>query len=119
MIKATKLPEELIAGTSGASPSRSVSPRAEKRTLYGIDEIQYLRIAPWTSIGLHGHGDQWEVWVDTSRNTAYVCLIGEKHELVNNSEKEMIVMAIKGHIDYSYEDLAEIFHGLGFLLMII
>ncbi len=114
MIKAMELPEEFITGTSGASPSRLVGPKAEKRTLEGIDEIQYLYVAPWTSIKMHGHDNQWEVWARISHKTAYVCLIGEEHELVNNSGACMVIMAIKGHINYSYDDLAELFYRWGF-----
>ena len=112
-IKAMELPEGLVFGTSGASPSRLVGPKAEKRTLEGIDEIQYLYVAPWTSIKMHGHDNQWEVWVNIFRKTAYVCLIGEEHELVNNSGTCMVNMAIKGHLNYSYDDLAEFFYRLG------
>ena len=40
--------------------------------------------------------------------------MGEEHELVNNSGAMMILMAIKGHINYSYDDLAELFYDWGF-----
>lgn len=49
-----------------------------------------------------------------SHKTAYICLIGEEHELVNNSGACMVIMAIKGHINYSYDDLAELFYRWGF-----
>ena len=114
MIKAMELPEEFITGTAGASASRLVEPMVEKRTLEGIDEVQYLYVAPWTSIKMHGHDNQWEVWARISHKTAYVCLIGEEHELVNNSGACMVIMAIKGHINYSYDDLAELFYRWGF-----
>ena len=91
MIKTTKLPEDFIAETAGANSSRLVEPIVKKRTLEGIDEIQYLYVAPWTSIKMHGHDKQWEIWVRISHKTAYVCLIDEKHELVNNSSDCMII----------------------------
>lgn len=104
MIKTVKLPEKFIAGTAGASSSWLVGPMAEKCTLDGIDEIQHLYVAPWTSIKMHGHGNQWEVWVRITHKTAHVCLIGEEHELVNNSGACMTIMAIKGHVNYSYNE---------------
>ena len=114
MIKTIKLPEEFIAGTAEASFYRYEGPKVEKSTLEGIDEIQYLYVAPWTSIKMHGHDNQWEVWARISHKTAYVCLIGEEHELVNNSGSMMLLMAIKGHVNYSYDDLAEFFYKWGF-----
>lgn len=114
MIKAIELPEEFIAGTAEASSYRFGGPKVEKRTLEGIDEIQYLYVAPRTSIKMHGHDNQWEVWARISHKTAHICLIGEEHELVNNSGAMMILMAIKGHVNYSYDDLAELFYKWGF-----
>ena len=114
MVETTRLPEEFISGTAEASAYRFGGPMVEKRTLEGIDEIQYLYVAPRTSIKMHGHDNQWEVWARISHKTAHVCLIGEEHELVNNSGAMMILMAIKGHINYSYDDLAELFYKWGF-----
>lgn len=114
MIKTIELPEEFIAGTAEASFYRYGGPKVEKSTLEGIDEIQYLDVAPWTSIKMHGHDNQWEVWVRISHKTAHICLIGEEHELVNNSGSMMLLMAIKGHVNYSYYDLAELFYKWGF-----
>ena len=116
MIKTTQLPEEFITGTKETRQpfGNYFGPEVEKRTLEGIDEIQHLYVAPWTSIKMHGHDNQWEVWVRISSKTAHVCLMGEEHELVNNSGAMMILMAIKGHINYSYDDLAELFYDWGF-----
>ncbi len=115
MIKTTKLSEDFITRTSGGvNFARLVEPMVEKRTIEGIDEIQYLYVSPWTSIKMHGHDGQWEVWLRPSHKTANVCLKDEEHELVNNSGVMMILMAIKGHIDYSYDDLAELFYRWGF-----
>lgn len=112
MIETSKLPEELV---SGIGKIRSpFGPKVVKRTLEGIDEIQHLYVSPWTSIKKHGHNNQWEIWVRISHKTAYVCLKGEEHELVNNSGAMMVLMAIKGHIDYSYDDLAGLLHDWGF-----
>ncbi len=114
MIKTIELPEEFIAGTAEESAYRYGGPGVNKTTLEGIDEIQYLYVSPWTSIKMHGHDNQWEVWVNISRKTAHVCLIGEEHELINHREERMVVMAVKGHINYSYVDLAAFFYDLGF-----
>jgi hypothetical protein len=114
MIEKTRLPEKIISGTAEASTYRFGGPMVEKSTLEGIDEIQYLYVAPRTSINMHGHNNQWEVWARISHKTAHVCLIGEEHELVNNSDANMILMAIKGHINYSYHDIAELFYKWGF-----
>ncbi len=114
MIETIRLPEEFIAGTAEESSYRFGGPVVEKCTLEGIDEIQYLYVAPRTSIKMHGHDKQWEVWARISHKTAHVCLIGEEHELVNNSGAMMLLMAIKGHVAYSYDDLAELFYKWGF-----
>lgn len=112
MLETTKLPENLVSGIG--SIRYPFGPKVEKRTLEGIDEIQYLCITPWTSIKMHGHDNQWEVWVCLSHRTAHVCLKGEEHELVNSSGDTIVLMAIKGHIDYSYDDLAGLLCDWGF-----
>lgn len=104
MIEKTKLPTEIVEGNF-----------VEKQTLKGIDEIQHLHVAPHSSIKLHDHDNQWEVWILFSPvKRAYICLKGETHEFVNNSKEEQHAMAIKGHLDYSYEDLTDIFQNLNF-----
>ena len=105
MIKTTTLPEEFVTG---------VSPLVEKLTIEGIDEIQQLNVHPWTTINMHGHDNQWEVWVWPLEKKAYVCLKGEKHRLVNQTDSMLIIIAIKGHKDYTFDDLAEIFFHWGY-----
>lgn len=114
MIKATNIPEELVSGTGKNDNGRLWKPMAKTRTLEGIDEIQHLYVAPLTSIKMHGHDKQWEVWLDIAQKNAYVCLIDETHELVNNSAAMRILMAIKGHINYPYDDLAGLLYSWGF-----
>lgn len=109
MIKATELPENIVSATRLSGKAC-----VEKRTLRGIDEIQYLRVSPFTSINRHTHDNQWEVWIRVSEQQAFVCLKGEEHELVNNSASSMVIMAIKGHEDYTYDDLAGVLSDLGF-----
>ena len=109
MIEATRVPDDYIAGTRETSLCWAEGPMVEKRILEGIDQIEHLYVAPWTSIKMHRHDNQWEVWVRLSHKTAHICLVGEEHELVNNSGSMMILMAIKGHINYSYDDLAGLF----------
>ena len=116
MIETTQLSEKLITTTREIRQPFGYfgGPKVEKRILEGIDEIQYLYVTPWTNIKMHGHDNQWEVWVSFSHKTAHVCLKGEEHELVNNSGTVMILMAIKGHTDYSYKDLSGLFQCWGF-----
>lgn len=79
MIETTRLPEEFIAGIG--ETRYPFGPKVEKQPLLeGIDEIQYLYVSPWTSIKMHGHDNQWEVWARLSHKTAHVCLKGEEHE---------------------------------------
>ena len=111
MIKTTQLSKELIEGGEKLHPFEA---EVRKRTLEGVDEIQHLYVTPWTSIKKHGHDGQWEIWIRISHKVAYVCLKGEEHELINNSGSMMILMAIKGHINYSYDDLADFLRGWGF-----
>lgn len=108
MIQSTRLPKELM------KKNRGVGPVVEKTTIEGVDEIQHLYVEPWTSIVKHGHDDQWEVWVFLPIKKAFVCLKGEEHELVNHSGTCKVLMAIKGHKDYSFEDLAGVFKKWGF-----
>ena len=115
MIKTTKLPNELIAKVKGTSGPKHKT-EVRKCTLEGIDEIQYLHIAPYTAIKRHGHNKQWEVWVRLSYKTAHICLIDEEHELINNSSKAMDIVAIKGNINYLYKDLEGFFTKLGFFV---
>ncbi len=105
MINETILSKELIDGF-----------QVRKCTLDGIDEIQHLHVPPKTTIKLHGHeGKQWEIWIILSPiPKAYVCLKGEEHELVNNSNSDVVIMAIKGHLDYSYDELGELLYTIGF-----
>lgn len=104
MLKPTELPRELIEGDV-----------ARKLTIEGIDEIQALYVAPKTSIKLHGHdNNQWEVWLRLSHKTAYVCLKGEEHQLVNTSGAMVLLMAVKGHNDYSFAELSQFFRSFGF-----
>lgn len=115
MVETIELSEEIIAGTSETGYYRFGRPIVLKTTLEGIDEIQYLHVGPRTSIKKHGHDNQWEVWVSIFHKTAYVCLKGEEHELVNNTDnKVMHIMAIKGHFYYSYDDLEVFFVDMGF-----
>lgn len=103
MLKATILPEDVIEGRG-----------AWKITLEGIDEIQYLNVAPKSTIKVHKHDEQWEIWVRLQKKEAYVCLKGEEHGLVNTSESTIVLMAIKGHHDYSWEDLRDVLNNWGF-----
>lgn len=112
MIKTENLSKELIIELN--EPREQMEHKVEKKTLEGIDEIQYLKVAPKTAIKTHGHKDQWEVWVWTSEKKVYVCPKNERHTCVNNSDASIILMAVKGHIDYSYEELEGVFSDLGF-----
>lgn len=78
-----------------------------KNTLSVKAEIQGLRVEPHTSIKLHDHDNQWEVYLWNNR--AYVCLKGEEHKLVNESGETKYITAIKGTEDYSLDDLGEFF----------
>ncbi len=112
MVKIAQLSDELISGIGkGHYP---LKPKVEKSTLEGIDEIQYLNISPWACIKMHGHDNQWEIWVRLLCKKAYVCLKGEEHELVNNCGANETILAIKGHGDYPYEDISSFLRNLGF-----
>lgn len=104
MIKSTEISKELIEGLG-----------VRKSTLNKIDEIQFLFVEPKTTIKLHGHNGQWEIWlVLFPIPEAYVCLKKEEHKLVNNSDSNVVIMAIKGSDDYSYDELAELLYKFGF-----
>lgn len=113
MVKTVRLSKEFITrlGHKGPHPYGSA---VEKRSIEGIDEIQYLDVTPWTAIKKHGHDNQWEVWIWLSHKIAYVCLKDEEHELINNSGIPIQIMAIKGHLDYSYDDLWYLLNAWGF-----
>jgi len=110
MLETTKLPEEFITGIGKSH----YGPRVEKCVIEGIDEIQYLDITPKTAIKKHTHDNQWEIWIRLLDCSAYVCMKGEEHELINNTSMLMVIMAIKGHSDYDYHYLASILYAWGF-----
>lgn len=104
MVEKTRIPAEFVEGGE-----------VEKQVLTGIDEIQSMKVPPKTTITRHDHEDnQWEVWASIKNRFAYICLKGEEHELVNKSDKPLMIMAIKGHNDLTYEEFAEIFGSWGF-----
>jgi len=111
MIEPVYLPNELVSGTAQAY--QIGRPSVQKITLEDIDEVQFLSVTPWTSINKHGHSNQWEVWVNLELKTAHVCLKGEEHELVNNSGTLRKFIAVKGHKDYTFDDLAVFFYNCG------
>lgn len=104
MINEMKLSKDFVTGGE-----------VRKSTLSVKAEIQGLRVDPHTSIKLHGHDNQWEVCLrDSPIKSAYVCLKGEEHELVNDSGKTLDITAIKGQEDYSFDDLARFFYARGY-----
>lgn len=120
MVKTYELPADSLTGLSETGSYRFGKPIVLENTFEDIDKIQLLHVGPKTAINLHGHeGDQWEVLVNIANKTAYVCLKGQKHELVNNSDKIVIIIAIIGH---SYCPLAvefeTFFQALGFSVTI-
>lgn len=103
MLEMKKLPKDAIEGVA-----------VQKMEMPRID-MQYLYVMPRTSIKPHDHdGKQWEVWVWRATKRAYICLKGEEHELVNNSNMPMELAAYKGSQDYSYEELARFFYNFGY-----
>ena len=111
MIKSENLPSNFIAALDTISLHNV---RVEKMTVNGVVEIQRLIVTPRTEITLHGHDDQWEVWILLSALKVYICLKGEEHQLINRSEEPLKVIAIKGNSDQTFDELAEFFHGMGF-----
>lgn len=109
MLKKTQLPEDFI----GKTRSNGI-PIVKKIVLEDIDEIQNLNVAPWTCIDKHGHDNQWEIWFHFASRKAFVCLKGEEHELLNDSDEFQSLMAIKGHGELTYEEFEEFSEGWGF-----
>lgn len=103
MVSRSNLPKNRINGIE-----------VRKISIVGIDVLECIYITPKTSIKLHGHDNQWEVLVKLSNKTAYVCLKREEHEIINKSSEPQLILAIKGHLDYSYEDFVTVFRSLGF-----
>lgn len=114
MIENVKLSENLVE-RNGMEVNANVAwkPEVKKRSIVGLDEIQFLTVNPWTSIKAHGHNGQWEVWIRPVTKKAYVCLKGEEHELINHTPNVVTVVAIKGHVDYSFDDLSGFLKLLG------
>ncbi len=114
-MKKIELPDELISvATNSRNPHGLLNPKAEKYILEGIDEIQCLSIYPWTAIKLHGHNNQWEVWLHLLKKVAYICPKEAQHSFINRSNKLMMFIAIKGHSNYSSEELKDFCYNLGF-----
>lgn len=112
MIKETQLSKDIF--TENGKTRNYFDPMVKRCALEGIDEVQQMYIAPWSAIKMHEHVNQWEVWVNISHKKAYVCLKGEKHKLVNNTGTMITLLSIKGHTNYSYEDIAELFERWNF-----
>lgn len=111
----TTIPKELLIGTGTGPISSLWGPRVEKTTIDCIHEIQSLEVAPWTTIKHHGHEpDVWEIWLNLSDMTAFVCLKGEEHRLCNNRSIPMRILAVKGTENYTYDQLANFLQKLGF-----
>ncbi len=89
MLECINLPSQLITGGE-----------VQKYAIDGIDEIQYLFVAPHTVIDRHGHNPgQWEIWIDCENKLAKMCQVGKEHSLTNKSDKSKMILAIKGHND--------------------
>jgi len=87
----------------------------DKMSIGDQNEVQWLHLVPCTSILMHDHdGEQWEAWIHLVKNTVYLCMKDEEHELINDSHSVVIFMAIKGRSDHTYEDLEKFFFRLGF-----
>ncbi len=112
MLKEEKLPKEMLIDLGKERDSEECE--VKKTALKGIDELQCLEVNPYTIIRTHEHTTQWEVWLWPSRGLACICPKGDKHSLVNNSNKKINIIAIKGRTNYSYEELAKAFSNLGF-----
>ena len=108
-MKEKRLPNNIVQGLDEFR-----EPIVKKKTLEGIDEIQYLNVGPKSIIKTHGHKDQWEVWVWIAEKKAYICPKEEMHACMNERDESIVLMAIKGNSDYSFEDLKEVFSDLGF-----
>ena len=83
-------------------------------TLYGIDKIQCITIPARVSISPHKHDNQWEVWIRPVQMNAYICMKGEQHEVDNSRGAEIYIFSIKGHSDYTYDELKAFFENLGY-----
>ncbi|MCI8641126.1 MAG: hypothetical protein HFJ59_04575 [Clostridia bacterium] len=80
-----------------------------KITIEGLNEMQSLTIERKTNIEKHGHGEQWEIWLDLKEGIAYICGKGKKHQILNLSKTDKKLMAIKGDSDIPESDLAQFF----------
>jgi hypothetical protein len=104
MVKEEQLPKEAIEGYG-----------ARKVRLKKIDEVQSLYVGPRTTILKHGHEKkQWEVYIHPETKTAYVCLPGEEHELVNASGRMHLFFSIKGKGKRTLKDFETFFKVAGF-----
>ena len=113
MNETTKIPEEPIAEID-ETRQYPLELMREVLTIEGVDKIRFVSVAPWKSAKMNEHDEQWEVLISFHRKTAYVCLKGEEHELVNNSCSIQFLLSITGHSDYSYNDLKRPFRLMGF-----
>lgn len=77
-------------------------PRVEVRKL--TKKLELLIVDPRTAITQHGHPAKvWEIyaWLDESTNcfVARICLPGEEHDFINDSDHTVAVWSIKGTVD--------------------
>lgn len=115
-MKKESLPAECISKIEHVPTYVDVAPTVGIWRIKEIVEMQFLEIGPWTKIDMHGHEENWELWLRISTKQAYVCLKGDQHELINDSGQAIFVVAIKGKGDITYEELEEILCQAGFFV---
>lgn len=109
------LPNEVISKIEHHPTYIDSESIVEVSRISGIMEMQFLELSPWTKINMHGHDNgQWEIWLLLKNRRAYICMQGEKHELENDSDDTLKVLAIKGEADENYNDLATMLHIAGY-----
>lgn len=104
MLKEEVLPKEAVKGNSDV----------RKLTIGKLDnEMSVLTMGGKMDILDHHHEkDQWEVYIDISNNTAYVCEIGKSHHFFNIGEREKVLLAIQGR-NATGDELKQFFTALG------
>lgn len=87
---------------------------AREITIEGADAIQYLYVPPRAAVQRQAHKNQWEVLLRLSHKTAHVCLPGESTDIINENGAMLLLLAIRGHSELSYEDFCAFFQKFGF-----
>lgn len=86
-----------FAPSSNLPPEYVSGGEVTKRLVYKTDdtEISILKLAPWTTIKVHEHDTDSEIYFTIGTGMGELCPIGSSHKFENNSNDTVYLLSIK------------------------